>query len=127
MATSRVDSITKPLSNRVNNVLPVFQTNFTQLGTGSDVVFANGASDYIFYASGRKNCRYCYSFLELAPRHNLMRSAYNFLMNIPAEDLAVITFTLPRDINTQMVFGHFPIFSATEVKNSRYDLVSCER
>ncbi|KAJ9084527.1 hypothetical protein DSO57_1023515 [Entomophthora muscae] len=79
----------------------------------------NGSDDFIFYASGRVNCKYMYGHVQLFPRQDLFRMLYSLYE--PVDDIVEMNFELPED-TPGTVFGIVPRRSANKLRKERFDV-----
>ncbi|KAI8871688.1 DUF1682-domain-containing protein [Ramicandelaber brevisporus] len=111
----------------------IFTEQFAYLGRGDDNEYApfmiyDGASEYVFYGSGRRSVQYVFGQMRLLGRHDVI-AVVNESFQKPGEKVIMeikLSDELPASV-TGFVFGIVPSKRAKSVRESRYDLQSFTR
>ncbi|KAI9294487.1 DUF1682-domain-containing protein [Neoconidiobolus thromboides FSU 785] len=97
-----------------------FTQQFSILGDDRGFfLMRNGASDFIFYATGRANCNFVFGRLQLYPRHDVFRMIYSLYQ--PVYDHVEIQVQLPES-TFNGVFGVVPRNLSNGLRKERNDV-----
>ncbi|CAG8625014.1 12139_t:CDS:2 [Racocetra persica] len=104
----------------------LFEDNFSLVGNGRGTLIYDGPADYLFYMSGRRNCQYIHGRITLKPRHDILQTITNFFTSQfsskAVKDTVTYNVTMNNGYYDDFVFGVIKKESASDLRQSRYDL-----
>ncbi|KAL1919297.1 uncharacterized protein VTP21DRAFT_1990 [Calcarisporiella thermophila] len=102
--------------------LSLFQDQFSLVGDGEGhSLLKDGPADYIFYLSGRVNCKYVHGKVKLKPRHDLVIYIWKTISNLIGngkEMLDTVTFDVTMNDNEYENFV-FAVVHKTRTKEAK--------
>ncbi|KAJ2659999.1 hypothetical protein IWW48_003162 [Coemansia sp. RSA 1200] len=100
----------------------VLRENFSLVGDGRRVLEWDSASDMLFYASGRRNCKYAQGHLVLKARQDAIALLNDYIAN--NQEKLEVEITLDDSESCGFVFAAVPKKRSKAVSRDRYDISS---
>ncbi|KAJ2748584.1 hypothetical protein IWQ56_007422, partial [Coemansia nantahalensis] len=100
----------------------VLRANFSAVGDGQRVLERDSASDMLFYASGRRHCRFAQGHLVLRPRQDPVALLGDLASG--GHEKLEIEVALNDEAFSGFVFGVVPRKRARAVGRDRYDIAT---
>ncbi|KAJ2714687.1 hypothetical protein H4R19_001599 [Coemansia spiralis] len=100
----------------------VLRANFSVVGDGQRVLERDSASDMLFYASGRRHCRFVQGHLMLRPRQDPVALLGDLVSG--GHERLEIEVTLDDEAFSGFVFAVVPRKRARAVGRDRYDIAT---
>ncbi|KAJ1940825.1 hypothetical protein FBU59_003690, partial [Linderina macrospora] len=100
-------------------ITDVLRQNFSLVGDGKQVLEWDSAADLLFYASGRRHCKFVQGHVQLRARQDLVSLANDLMVN--NEEKVEIEVTLNDDV-PGFVFAAVPRKRSKGVCRDRYDV-----
>ncbi|KAJ1665902.1 hypothetical protein IW140_002828 [Coemansia sp. RSA 1813] len=96
------------------------RTNFSLVGDGKQVLEWDSAADMLFYASGRRNCKYVQGHILLKARQDAIALLNDYVAN--NQEKLEIEVTLNDSESCGFVFAAVPQKRSKAVNRDRYDI-----
>ncbi|KAJ1906318.1 hypothetical protein LPJ81_001417 [Coemansia sp. IMI 209127] len=98
----------------------VLRANFSVVGDGKRVLEWDSAADMLFYASGRRNCKYAQGHMLLKARQDAIALLNDFVAN--NQEKLEVEITLNDSESAGFVFAAVPQKRSKAVNRDRYDI-----
>ncbi|KAJ2908066.1 hypothetical protein GGI21_003259 [Coemansia aciculifera] len=105
----------KPISD-------VLRANFSLVGDGRQVLEWDSAADILFYASGRRNCKFAQGHMVLRARQDAIALINDLAAN--TREKVEIEITLNDDVSSGFVFAAVPRKRSKAAGRDRYDIAT---
>ncbi|KAJ2004369.1 hypothetical protein GGI04_002625 [Coemansia thaxteri] len=100
----------------------VLHANFSAVGDGRHTFEWDSAADILFYASGRRNCKFAQGHVVLKARQDAVALVNDMVANV--QEKVEVEITLNDDESPGFIFAAVPRKRAKAVGRDRYDIAT---